>query len=61
VRPECSDGDDGAHRVRAKIEQMAEQYRSGQHQLNLAKASPAQLLAFCVAVEMECGDEMDPI
>jgi hypothetical protein len=53
VRPECSDGDDGARRVRARIEQMAEQYRSGQHQLDLANASPAQLLAFCVAVEME--------
>ena len=58
VRPECNDGDDGARRARAKIVQMAEQYRRGQHPLDLANASPAELLGFCVAVEMERGDEM---
>jgi hypothetical protein len=37
----------------AEIEQIAQQYRGGQHQLDLANASPAELLAFCVAVEMD--------
>ena len=37
---------------------MAEQYLSGQQRLDLANASPAELLAFCVAVEMEGGDEV---
>jgi hypothetical protein len=46
-------GNDGARQVRAKIAQMAEQYRDGEHRLDLAKAGPAELLAFCVAVEME--------
>ena len=53
VGSEHTNGNDGAHQVKAKIERIAEQYRSGQHQLDLATASPAQLLAFCVAVEME--------
>jgi hypothetical protein len=34
---------------KAKIERIAEQYRGGQHQLDLANASPAELFAFCVA------------
>ena len=38
---------------KAKIERIAEQYRGGQRQLDLANASPAELLAFCVAVEMD--------
>ena len=38
---------------KAKIERIAEQYRGGQHQLDLANASRAELLAFCVAVEMD--------
>jgi hypothetical protein len=50
---ECTDGDDGARQVPAKIAWMAEQYRGGQHRLDLAYASPAELLAFCDAVEME--------
>jgi hypothetical protein len=58
VRPECSDGTDRAHQVREKIARMAEEYRDGEHQLDLANASPAELLAFCVAVEMERGDDM---
>jgi hypothetical protein len=37
---------------------MAEQYLSGQQRLDLANASPAELLAFWVAVEMERGDEV---
>jgi len=53
VRPERSDGTDRAHQVREKIERMAEQYRNGEYPLDLANASPVQLLAFCVAVEME--------
>ena len=42
-----------AHFCGEKIEQMATRIRDEQHQLDLAKASPAELLAFCVAVEME--------
>jgi hypothetical protein len=53
VRPEYTNGDDRARQVRAIIAQMAEQYRGSQHRLDLANASPAELLAFCVAVEME--------
>jgi hypothetical protein len=53
VRPECSHGTDRAHQVREKIARMAEEYRDGEHRLDLANASPAELLAFCVAVEME--------
>jgi hypothetical protein len=37
----------------AKIQRIAEQYRGGQYQLDLANPSPAELLAFCVAVEMD--------
>jgi hypothetical protein len=55
VRPENSNEDDWSCEFKAKIERIAEQYRSGQHQLDLANASPAELLAFCVAVEMRCS------
>jgi hypothetical protein len=55
VRPECSNWDNGARRARAKIVRMAEQYLRGQHRLDLANASPAELLAFCVAAEMVRG------
>ena len=53
ARSERSDRTEPAHQVREKIERMAEQYRDGEHPPDLASASPAQLLAFCVAVEME--------
>jgi hypothetical protein len=36
-----------------KIERIAAKYRNGHDQLDLANASPAQLLAFCIAVEMD--------
>ena len=52
VRSESGNGASKACRARARIEQMAIKYRDGQHQLVLASASPAELLAFCVAVEM---------
>ena len=45
--------DDRSCEFKAKIERIAEQYRGSQHQLDLANASPAELLAFCVAVEMD--------
>jgi hypothetical protein len=48
----------GRAKSRRKIARMAEQYPSGQQRLDLANASPAELLAFCVAVEMERGDEV---
>jgi hypothetical protein len=49
VRAGRGDRDDGACAFKAKIERIADQYRSRQHQLDLANASPAELLAFCVA------------
>ncbi len=48
-----SNADDRSCEFKAKIERIAEQYRGGQHQLDLANASRAELLAFCVAVEMD--------
>jgi hypothetical protein len=51
MRTERSDGEDWACEFEAKIARIAEQYRSGQHQLDLADASPAELLAFCVCRE----------
>ena len=53
VTCDYSTEDDRSCEFKAKIERIAKQYRSGQHQLDLANASPAELLAFCVAVEME--------
>jgi hypothetical protein len=55
VLPESNNGDDDACQVRAKIARMAKQYRDGELRLDLANASPAELLAFCVPVEMESG------
>src|SRR5262249_31793333 len=46
-------GDDRSSEFWAKIERIAEQYRRGHHQLDVGDASPAELLAFCVAVEMD--------
>jgi hypothetical protein len=56
LRAECRNDDDGAQQVREKIARMAKLYRSGDHRLDLANASPAELLAFCVAVEMEAWE-----
>jgi hypothetical protein len=53
ARADYSDADNSANQFRAKIEQIAVKYRDGQHQVDLTNASPAELLAFCVAVEME--------
>jgi hypothetical protein len=53
VRRESSNRDGGACEFGSEITKMAEQYRSGQHRLDLSNASPAELLAFCVAVEAE--------
>ena len=53
VTADYSNADDRTGEFEAKIERIAEQYRSGQHQLDFANASPAELLAFCVAVEMD--------
>jgi hypothetical protein len=57
VASDFSNEDDGASDVKAKIERIAERYRSGKHQLDLAKASPAELLAFCVAAETDAWDQ----
>jgi hypothetical protein len=53
VTADYSNADDRSCEFKAKIERIAEQYRSGQNQLDLANASPAELLAFCVAVEVD--------
>ena len=45
-------GDEAAAQFLAKIEQMAKRYREGQHQPDFARASPAELLAFCVSAEV---------
>jgi hypothetical protein len=52
VRADNRNGDEGARQFQWKIEQMAARYRNNQHQLDLANASPAELLAFCVAAEV---------
>jgi len=52
-RSECSDTGDGAHQFREKIARMAELYRSGQHRIDFADASPFQLLAYCIAGKIE--------
>jgi hypothetical protein len=53
VTADYSNADDRSCEFKAKIGRIAEQYRGGEHQLDLANASPAELLAFCVAVEMD--------
>jgi hypothetical protein len=53
LRTKCSNSGDGAHRVIGKIARMAELYRSGQHRIDFANASLCELLAFCVASEIE--------
>jgi hypothetical protein len=53
VTADYSNADYRSCEFKAKIERIAEQYRGGQRQLDLANASPAELLAFCVAVEMD--------
>ena len=47
---------DLAREFEAQVVRIAELYRSGQHQLDLALASPIELLAFCVAVEVEADE-----
>jgi hypothetical protein len=53
VTADYSNADDPSCEFKTEIERIAEQYRGGQHQLDLANASPAELLAYCVAVEMD--------
>src|SRR4029077_7240128 len=53
VTADYRNADDRSGEFKAKIERIAEQYRGGQRQLDLANASPTELLAFCVAVEMD--------
>jgi hypothetical protein len=58
LRTKCSDSVDGAHHFRGEIARMAELYPSGQHRIDFANASPAELLAFCVASEIEDRNQM---
>jgi hypothetical protein len=55
-RPESNKGGDGARLGENCAD--GKQYRDGEHRLDLANASPAELPAFCLAVEMERGDEV---
>jgi hypothetical protein len=58
LRANRSNSDDGAHHVREKLARMAELYRSGQHRIDFANASAFELLAFCVAGEIEDRNKM---
>jgi hypothetical protein len=57
VRAEYSDTDASATQFRAKIERIAVNYRDGRHRLDLANASPAELLAFAKPLRWKHGDE----
>jgi hypothetical protein len=56
VRAETGDGSDAARKFWEKIEQMAARMLNEDHQLDLANASPAELLAFVVA-EVHAGGQ----
>jgi hypothetical protein len=56
LRTKCSNSGDGAHHFREELARMAELYRSGQHRIDFANASPVELLAFCVGSEIEDGN-----
>jgi hypothetical protein len=45
--------DEAAAQYHAKIERLAECYRDGRHQPDLVNASPAELLAFYTAFEIQ--------
>jgi hypothetical protein len=53
LRTEHSDTGDAARQVREKNMRMAELYRSGQRRIDFADASAFEVLAFCVASEIE--------
>jgi hypothetical protein len=53
LRTKANNTNGGAHHAREKMARMAEQFRSGQHRVDFTNASPAELLAFCVASEIE--------
>jgi hypothetical protein len=57
-RANRSNGNSEARQFWKKIALIAEQYRLGHHLLNLANASPAELLAFCIYAEIEHADEV---
>jgi hypothetical protein len=56
VVSDFSNEGDPRREFEAEIQKIAERYRSGQHQLDLANASPVELLAFCVSVELEAWE-----
>jgi hypothetical protein len=53
VHADDGNGGDGARQFQAEIEKMADRCRANGYRLDLANASPAELLAYCVAVEIE--------
>ena len=57
-RTKGSNSGDGARQLKEKITRMAELYRSGQHRIDFTNASPCELLAFCVANEIEDRNQM---
>jgi hypothetical protein len=58
LRTLCSDSGDAAQHLIKQLRRMAELYRSGQHRIDFANASPAELLAFCIANEIEDRNRM---
>lgn len=58
LRTLCSDSGDAAQDLIKQLRRMAELYRSGQHRIDFANASPAELLAFCIANEIEDWNRM---
>jgi hypothetical protein len=58
LRTKCSDSGDAAQHLIKELWRMAELYRSGQHRMDVANASPAELLAVCVANEIEDRNRM---
>jgi hypothetical protein len=57
VRLEHSNGEGGNGKdVRAKINRLAEQYRSRELQLYPEIASIAEVMAFCLAMEMKADE-----
>jgi hypothetical protein len=57
-RTKCSNSGDEASQVPEKLARMVELYRSGQHRIDFADASPVQLLAFCIASETDDRNQM---
>jgi hypothetical protein len=56
LSPDYDNRDDGVRNVEEIIAPMAQRCRRDQYRLDLANASPVELLALCVAIETEAWD-----